>query len=206
MQPKNENVAHDSDNLAGAAPRRPIRADARRNIDSLLEAAAQVFATSGVDAPVREIADRAGVGMGTLYRHFPQRSDLVAAVFRHQVNACADAAPGFAEAYPPGEALAHWIQRYAAFIATKRGLASALHSGHPAYGALRDYFREQLHPALAELLEAAASSGEVRGDVDPDDLLGAVASLCMQASADRPDQAQRMVALLVDGLRYGARS
>ena len=185
---------------------RPVRADARRNIDALLEAALTVFARSGVDAPVRDIAEEAGVGVGTMYRHFPQRADLVAAVFRHEVDACADAAPIMAGDYAPGEALARWMQRYAEFIATKRGLASALHSGHPAFEALHDYFNARLQPALRALVEAAAAAGEVRGDVEPAELLGAVAGLCMQARADRPDQARRMVALLVDGLRYGAGS
>ena len=195
----------DDDRAVGEAGKpRPVRADARRNVDTLLEAALAVFAASGVDAPVREIAERAGVGVGTVYRHFPTRADLVAAVFRHEVDACAQAAPVLAAEHAPGEALARWMQRYAAFIATKRGLASALHSGHPAYGSLHDYFRGALQPALRTLLEAAAAAGEVRGDVEPEDLLGAVASLCMQARDDRPDHARRMVALLVDGLRYGA--
>ena len=183
-----------------------MRADARRNIDALLEAALAVFARSGVDAPVREIAEEAGVGVGTMYRHFPQRADLVAAVFRHEVDACADAAPVLAGRHEPGEALALWIGRYAGFIATKRGLASALHPGHPAYEALHNYFHARLQPALRALLDAAAAAGRVRGDVQPEELLGAVAGLCMQARADRPEQAGRMVALLVDGLRYGARS
>ena len=98
------------------------------------------------------------------------------------------------------------MQRYAAFIAAKRGLATALHSGDPAYDALPAYFEKRLRPALRTLLEAAAAVGEARADVEPNELLGAVASLCMQAHADRPDHARRMVALLVDGLRYGANS
>jgi AcrR family transcriptional regulator len=183
---------------------RPVRADAQRNTDALLEAALAVFATSGVDAPVREIAVKAGVGVGTLYRHFPQRSDLVAAVFRREVDACADAAPILAAEHQPGEALARWMQRYAAFIATKRGLATALHSGDPAFDALPAYFQKRLLPAFRTLLEAAAAAGEVRADIEPDDLLGAFASLCMQAHGKSPAHARRMVALLVDGLRYGA--
>lgn len=183
---------------------RPVRADAQRNIDALLNAALAVFAAEGVDAPVRAIADRAGVGIATLYRHFPRRADLVAAVFRHEVDACADEAPTMAAAHAPAAALAQWIQRYAAFIATKRGLASALHPGHPSYGALHEYFNSRLQPALRSLLDAAAASGEIRGDLEPEELLGAVASMCMQARPDRPEQAKRMVALLVDGLRYGA--
>jgi AcrR family transcriptional regulator len=184
---------------------RRVRADAQRNIDALLRSAVAVFATSGVDAPVREIAEQAGVGVGTLYRHFPQRSDLIAAVFRNEIDACADAASILAAEHEPGEALARWMQRYAAFIAIKRGLATALHSGNPAFETLREYFEQRLQPALRTLLDAAVAAGEVRADVDADDLLRAVASLCMQAHDEGPAYAQRMVALLVDGLRYGAR-
>ena len=183
---------------------RPVRADARRNTDALLEAALAVFAASGVDAPVREIAEKAGVGVGTFYRHFPERSDLIVAVFRREIDACADAAPVLAAEHEPGEALARWMQRYATFIAIKRGLATALHSGNPAFDTLRGYFEQRLQPALQTLLEAAVAAGEVRPDVDADDLLGAAASLCMSAHNAGPGRAERMVALLVDGLRYGA--
>ncbi len=180
---------------------RHVRADAQRSIDALLEAAKAVFAASGVDAPVREIADQACVGVGTLYRHFPQRSDLIAAVFCREIDACADTAPVLADEHEPFEALAHWIQRFAAFIATKRGLATALHSGNPAFETLPAYFDQRLRPALQTLLAAAAAAGKVRTDVDADDIIGAVASLCMSAKVDRPDQARRMVAVFVDGLR-----
>ena len=121
------------------APRR-LRADAQRNIDSLLEAAKVVFGTSGVDAPAKEIADLAGVGVGTLYRHFPQRSDLVKAVFEREIDACADAGPALSAAHEPEQALAKWLHRYTEFLATKRGLATALHSGDPAFDALPGYF------------------------------------------------------------------
>lgn len=183
---------------------RPLRADAQRNSDALLQAASAVFLSSGVDAPVREIADKAGVGIGTLYRHFPQRSDLVAAVFRREIDACADAAPVLAEEHKPFEALARWMQRYMEFIAAKRGLAKALHSGDPAFDALPAYFEKRLRPALRALLDAAVAAGEVRTDVEPDDLLRAVASLCMPAHDGETAYAQRMVALLVDGLRYNS--
>jgi AcrR family transcriptional regulator len=172
----------------------------------LLEAALAVFATSGVDAPVREIAEKAGVGIGTVYRHFPQRSDLVAAVFRHEIDACADVALILAAEHEPGEALARWMQRYAAFIATKRGLATALHSGNPAFDTLPAHFQQRLQPALRALLESATAAGQVRTDFAAEDLLGAVASLCMHAYDQGPEHARRMVSLLVDGLRYGARS
>jgi len=180
-----------------SAPR-STRADAQRSLDALLEAAKAVFAVSGVDAPVREIASRAGVGIATFYRHFPQRSDLIAAVFRREVDACAAAAPALAREHEPGEALARWLFRYASYIVTKRGLASALHSGEPAYDALR------LGPALQSLLASAAAAGKVRGDVPPFDLLRAVANLCVPDGQGGAGHSQRMVALLLDGLRFGA--
>ena len=178
-----------------------MRSDAQRNVDVLLQAAKEVFATSGVDAPVREIAVKAGVGIGTVYRHFPQRADLVAAVFRHELDACAEAATVLAADCGPGEALARWLQRYTDLVATKRGLAAALHSGNPAFESLPAYFDQRLRPALRRLLESAASAGEVRSDVEADDLLSAVASLSMSAHNDRPGYARHMVAILVDGLR-----
>ncbi|HTX84716.1 MAG TPA: TetR/AcrR family transcriptional regulator [Streptosporangiaceae bacterium] len=183
---------------------RALRADAQRNIGSLLEAAKAVFATAGVDAPAKEIADLAGVGVGTLYRHFPQRSDLVRAVFQRGVDACADAAPALAAANEPGAALEKWLHRYTEFVATKRGLAAALHSGDPAFDALPGYFMQRLGPALASLLEAAVASGDIRSGISARDLLHAVANLCMPVPDEGPAYSQRMVALLVDGLRYGA--
>ena len=188
----------------GKADRR-VRADAQRNLDGLLQAALAVFATSGVDAPVREIAERAGVGVGTLYRHFPQRADLIAAVFRREIDACADAASALAAEHAPGEALARWMQRFADFIAAKRGLASALHSGDPAFDPLPAYFKDRLQPALETLLASAITAGEVRADVDAWDILGAVASLCVPTYDKRPDHARRMVALFADGLRCGGK-
>lgn len=193
------------DEQPGTAPQsRPVRADARRNIDALLEAALAVFTTSGVDAPVREIAVEAGVGVGTVYRHFPQRADLIAAVFRREIDACAEAASTLAAEYAPGEALARWMQRYVEFIAAKRGLAAALHSGDPAFEALPGYFNTRLVPALRSLLDAATAAGDVRVTVEPYDLLRAVASLCMPADGGEPTRARSMVAMLVNGLRYGA--
>jgi AcrR family transcriptional regulator len=185
---------------------RRVRADAQRNLGALLRAAVEVFAASGVDAPVREIAEKAGVGIGTVYRHFPQRSDLIVAVMRQQIDACAEAAPLLAAEHGPGEALARWIQRYTEFVATKRGLATALHSGDPAYSTLPEYFDKKLRPALCSLLDAAVTAGEVRDGIEPDDLLRAVGSLCMSARDDKTDYARRMISLLIDGLRYGATS
>ena len=180
-----------------------LRADAKRNLATLLQAAKQVFAEKGADAPVRDIAARAGVGVATFYRHFPQRADLIEAVFRQEVDACADAAPALAATHAPEEALHLWMERYLEFIATKRGLAKTLHSGNPAFSALPDYFETRLKPACGLLLSAAAQAGKVRADVDPWDLLVAVALLSASDHGSKPDHANRMVGLLLDGLRYG---
>ena len=190
---------------SGGPTDKRVRADAQRNLETLLESAKAVFASSGVDAPVREIADRAGVGIGTLYRHFPQRSDLIAAVFRHEIDACAELAPVLAAKQSPGDALAKWLQRYAAFVATKRGFASALHSGEPAFESLRPYFEQRVQPAFRTLLKTAIDAGEVRPDVEADELLLAVASLCMAGYGNGHEHASRMVGLLIDGLRHGGK-
>ena len=132
------------------------RADARRNEQALLDAAAAVFVTRGVDAPVRDIAAQAGVGMGTIYRHFPTRADLVIAVYRHQVKALAGAAPQLlASAETPIAALAQWMDRFVDFLVTKHGLAGALRSDDSGFAALHAYFLDRLVPACASLLRAA---------------------------------------------------
>jgi AcrR family transcriptional regulator len=179
-----------------------LRADAQRNYDSLVEAAAAVFATSGVDAPIKEIADRAGVGIGTVYRRFPKRSDLIVAVFRREVDGCAHAAKILAAEYAPFEALSRWIQRYLDLILTKRGLAAALHSGEPAYQSLPGYFEQRLVLSLASLLQAA--EGEIHVDVSAAELLRAVPLLCSPATSGDFAQTRRMVALLINGLRVPA--
>ncbi|QEH39036.1 DNA-binding transcriptional regulator EnvR [Aquisphaera giovannonii] len=181
-----------------------MRADAQRNMQALLRTAVKVFATSGVDCPVRRIAEEAGVGVGTVYRHFPTRADLIVAVFRHEVDACADAAAALSAEHEPEEALRRWIGRYVDFLAAKRGLAAALHSGDPAYDALPAYFDERLRPALGGLLDSAASAGRIRAGVDPHDLLWAVASLGASPRGQDPSRARRMIGLLLDGLRHGA--
>ncbi|MEI9931977.1 MAG: helix-turn-helix domain-containing protein [Rhizomicrobium sp.] len=172
----------------------------------MLKAALAVFAKSGVDAPVREIAEKAGVGVGTVYRHFPLRSDLIVAVFRQEVDACADAAPVLAANHPPFEALSLWLYRFMEFIAAKRGLAAALHSGDAAYAALPGYFDTRLRPALRGLLDAAIAAGEMRDDVEANMLITAVANLGAPGPHANPAYSPRMVALLIDGLRYGAKA
>ena len=120
------------------------------------------------------------------------------------IDACADAAPALAAAHEPGAALANWLHRYTEFLATKRGLATALHSGDPAFDALPGYFYQRLEPALGSLLDAAAATGEIRADISARDLLRAVALLCTPVSDEGIAYSQRMVTLLIDGLRYAA--
>ncbi|WP_433271391.1 TetR/AcrR family transcriptional regulator [Micromonospora vinacea] len=188
------------DNGTGrSTPRK--RADARRNEATLLEAAAATFVTSGVDAPVRDIAARAGVGVGTIYRHFPTRADLIVAVYRHQVEACAEAGPALlADSSTPHAALAQWINLFVDFLVTKHGLAEALQSDDAAFETLHAYFLDRLVPVCAHLLDAAAAVGEIRPDVTAFELLRGVGNLCIGAGEPRYD-ARRMVDLLVAGLR-----
>lgn len=159
----------------------PLRADARRNHEALVAAAASVFAAAGVDAPIKAIADQAGVGVGTVYRRFPKRSDLIGAVFRYEVDSCAEAATSLSMQNPPFEALTRWIDRLLDLIVTKRGLAAALQSDAPAFVALRADFEARLAPSLKRLMDAAG--GEIRADVSAAELWRAVALLCAPATA-----------------------
>jgi AcrR family transcriptional regulator len=183
-----------------AAPRK--RADARRNEETLLDAAAAAFIASGVGVPVRDIAARAGVGLGTIYRHFPTRADLIVAVYRHQVEACAEAGPALlANSSTPHAALARWINLFVDFLVTKHGLAAALQSDDAAFETLHAYFLDRLVPVCAQLLGAAATAGEIRSDLDAYELLRGVGSLCVGADNDPRYDARRMVEFLIAGLR-----
>jgi AcrR family transcriptional regulator len=173
------------------------RADARRNLDALVEAAKAVFATSGVDAPAKEITDRAGVGVGTLYRHFPLRSDLVIAVLEREIDACAEAAGPLRATNTPEVALAKWIRRYTDLVATKAGLASALQSSDTAHEALRAHFYERMSPVLGELIRAA----RIRPDVSAADILHAVALLSHAVPGEGPGYGRHLVDVFIDGLR-----
>ncbi|MEO9337093.1 helix-turn-helix domain-containing protein [Mesorhizobium sp. SB112] len=184
-----------------ACGERRLRADAQRSVDALIAAARELFVTKGVDATTREIADRAGVGMGTLYRRFPRRADLVGAVFQSEMDACAEAATTLAWDNPPFEALAKWMQLYVQLIATKRGLAKAMSSDDPVYVGMAARFDQRLRPAARTLYEAAVASGEARPDMDAAEIFSAVSTLCMSTYDGRPDHASQMVALLVSGLR-----
>jgi len=188
-----------SSSEASAAPRRK-RADAARNTETVLEAAKAAFAESGVDAPMRDIAARAGVGVGTIYRNYPLRSDLIIAVFRREVDATAAAARQLSAEHAPPEALRLWADRLARFVATKRGFAKALHSGDPAYAPLPDYFLGHLVPRVQEILDAGNRAGSIRPDVRADDLVPALIRLADRRPGDDAQAAERMIDLLIDGV------
>ncbi|WP_127354095.1 TetR/AcrR family transcriptional regulator [Actinacidiphila soli] len=196
----NSAVADIGSGSESSAPRK--RADARRNEATLLEAAAAAFIASGVDAPVRDIAAKAGVGVGTIYRHFPTRADLIVAVYRHQVEACVEAGPALlANSDSPHTALARWINLFVDFLVTKHGLAEALQSDDATFVTLHAYFIDRLMPVCAELLDAAARAGEIRPDIEALELMRGVGNLCIGANKDPRYDARRMVELLLAGLR-----
>jgi AcrR family transcriptional regulator len=182
---------------------RPLRADAQRNRDRLLEVAVRAFSTEGPEVTLEAVAKEAGVGIGTLYRHFPTREALVEAAYRSELlRLCAAANVLVAEA--PGDvALRTWMDRFVHYMTTKRGMADALRaviaSGVNPYGESRD----RLLAAIGKLLGAGIESGALRADVEPADVLASLTgvSLAVGEPAKR-EQAGRLLDLLMDGLRY----
>ncbi len=180
----------------------PKRADARRNEQTLLDAAAALFVTSGVEVPVRDIAAEAGVGTGTIYRHFPTRADLIIAVYRHQVEACAEAGLALlASSASPYAALGQWIDLFVDFLVTKHGLAAVMQSDKTGFDTLHAYFLDRLLPVGTQLLNAAAEAREIRPDIETYELMRGVGNLCIGAGNDSRYNARRLVHLLIAGLR-----
>jgi AcrR family transcriptional regulator len=153
-----------------------------------------------VDAPAKEITDLAGVGVGTLYRHFPRRSDLIIAVLKHEIDECVEAAEELGTTLSPWEALTGWIERFTDFVGTKRGLASALHSGDPAYDDLPQHLMDRLEPALQTLLARAVDGGYARDDVTAREVLTAIALICQPVPGEHPSFNQRMTQVFMEGL------
>jgi AcrR family transcriptional regulator len=191
-----------TDSPAGESPSRGKRADAQRNRQTVLAAAAEVFVTSGVDAPIRQIAAQAGVGMATIYRHFPTRADLVTAVYRHQIEACAEAGPNLlASADSPLDALRQWIDLFVDFLVTKHGLADALQSDSDRFAALHAYFLDRLLPVCAQLLDAAVEAGDISPGTQPYELMRGIGNLCIGRDNDPRYDPRRLIALLLQGLQ-----
>jgi AcrR family transcriptional regulator len=187
--------------IAGDRARRP-RADAERNRERLLAAAVNAFAESA-EVPLEEIARRAQVGIGTLYRHFPTRTALVEAAYRHEVaQLCA---PLVGSSLEPEAALQAWMERFIHYVAAKRGMIDALRSVISADSELYSHTREQIVTALQSLLGEAVASGAIRTDASSEDVLRALQGVWQVTSeANWQDKARRLLNLLMDGLRYGA--
>lgn len=187
-----------------ATAARPLRADAQRNHDALLEAASAAFAEKGVDTSLEDVAKRAGVGIGTLYRHFPTRDALIEAAYRRGVEQMCDVADELRASHDGDEALELWMQHFVGYVATKRGLANALKlSAGADHAELFAYVHDRIKTALGTLTDAAAATGRVRSDVDGMDLIRALSGICM-VSDQGQQQAFRLISLLMDGLRFGA--
>jgi AcrR family transcriptional regulator len=154
-----------------------------------------------VDAPAKEITDLAGVGVGTLYRHFPRRSDLIVAVLQHEIDECVEAAEELKTTLGPWDALMDWIERFTDFVSTKRGLASALHSGDPAYDNLPQRLLDRLQPALQMLLDRAIGGGYARDDATAREVLMTIALICQPVRGEQPNFNQRMTRVFMQGLR-----
>jgi AcrR family transcriptional regulator len=185
----------------GRAP----RADASRNRDRLLEAASAAFARDGVDASLEGIARDAGVGIGTLYRHFPNRDVLMEAVYRHNVDQLVAEAEELMASKPPVEALAEFMQRFVAYVATKKGLAVHLKTVLGSDSDLFSSSQRRLHAIVERVLAAAVASGGIRPDAEAGDVIRALAGVCMTSDMSQSQQQPcRIAQLIMDGLRYGA--
>jgi AcrR family transcriptional regulator len=183
------------------APRKP-RADAVRNRERVLEAAKTVFSAGGPEASLEAVARTAGVGIGTLYRHFPTREALFEAVYRREVQQLADLAERLREEAEPVEALRQWMRSNVRFVATKKGMAAALALGAYKNTDLNSYSFDQLTRAIRALLDRAIAAGEIRSDISAEDLLRALVGMCyMHDQPGWQKNVLRLVDVFVDGLR-----
>jgi AcrR family transcriptional regulator len=178
---------------------RPLRADARRNRERLLEVAVRAFSEESADVPLDAIARDAGVGIGTLYRHFPTREALVEAAYRTELDRLCDAAPVLLASMPPERALRTWMDRFVDYMTTKRGMADALKAVIASGGNPYAHSRHRMRTAVGSLLSAGTSAGTLRADVEAADVLASLSGVTLTAS-DRT-QAGRLLDLLADGLR-----
>ncbi len=186
--------------MTAAGQQRPMRADARRNRERVLSEARDAFLEYGADAPLEDIAKRAGVGIGTLYRHFPTRLELQEAVYSEQVRELSSTAYTLAETLPPGEALAAWMRAFASYALTKRGLMQTLKAVIDRHSELFDACHTEIRSAVGVVLGPAQEAGCARKDVDVTDLLRLTHGLAV-ASEYAPQDTDRLLNILLDGLR-----
>jgi AcrR family transcriptional regulator len=192
----------------GAVPAtgaRPLRADAQRNRERLLDAAVRAFSQDGPEVTLDAIATDAGVGIGTLYRHFPTREALVEAAYRNELARLCDSVPDLLAALPPDQATRMWMDRFVDYMTTKRGMADALRAVIASGGNPYSESRGRLLAAITALLDAGAAAGTMRPDVDPGDVLTSLSGVSMATVGPaQRDRAGRVLDLLMDGLRYRA--
>ena len=184
------------------SPSSQLRADAARNRESLLAVASHAFATAETEPSMRAIARRAGVGIGTLYRHFPTREALVDAVYRDQVQRLTSGAHELLAEHPPGTAMRLWMDLFAEWVATKTGMLGTLQTMIESGRIPHDRTRGELHSAVTTVLDAGRATGDLRTDVDADDILASLIGILTVAGTHQQQaQAQRLLNLLMDGLR-----
>ncbi|WP_326568728.1 TetR/AcrR family transcriptional regulator [Amycolatopsis rhabdoformis] len=182
---------------------KPLRADARRNRDLLLASAVKLFSGKGLDATLDAIAKDAGVGIGTLYRHFPTRESLIEAAYRNELDQLCDAGPELLKELAPDEALRTWMDRFVDYMTTKIGMGDALRAVIASGGDPYAHSRERLNSTIDQLVSPLIASGALRGDIPVDDILISLSGIAVVAgSPGQREQAGRVLDLLVDGLRY----
>ncbi|MEU6538057.1 helix-turn-helix domain-containing protein [Streptomyces sp. NPDC047000] len=180
---------------------RPLRADARRNREKILAAAARVFTTEGLDAQMERIAKEAGVGSATLYRNFPTRETLVEAVYRHEVAQLCDAVPALLARHSPDEALRGWTRLFLDYATAKYGMIDALRALAASGGNPYGHSREMIQAAITSLMEACTVAGLIRTDIRPTDIGAALEGIALtSAGAEHRQQAERLLDLTLDGL------
>jgi AcrR family transcriptional regulator len=182
---------------------KPQRADAQRNRARLLEAAVCAFSKDCPDVTLDAIAKDAGVGIGTLYRHFPTRESLVEAAYRNELDRLCDAAADLSQELSPEAAMRAWMDRFVDYMTTKRGMSDALRCVIASGGNPFSHSRDRMTAAVTTLLDAGAAAGTIRPDVEPVDVLASLSGVTLAAGdPDQRDQARRLLDLLMDGLRY----
>ena len=188
--------------LSEVEPDPPLRADARRNREKLVAVARAAFAAADDTVALETIAREAGVGIGTLYRHFPTREALVEAVYAAELDVVATSAPALLAEFPPEVALRAWMDRYATFVATKRGILDTFRAGVASGRIATPTTRERLTAAVAMILAAGARAGTLRADIKPDDVTTMVRGVFLvTAAAGTEEQTARLLDLVVDALR-----
>ncbi|HJP80424.1 MAG TPA: helix-turn-helix domain-containing protein [Pseudonocardiaceae bacterium] len=191
---------------SAAPPAKPMRADARRNSARIVQVAKQVFIEHGLDAPLDEIVKQAGIGAGTLYRHFPTREALLEAVYREEIMALAELGARLHQELPPDQALGEWLHAQLSFIFANRGLALSLKAAMDHDSETFDYCRAAMRTAAGTLLKPLQDSGVVRPDIEPSEILRMAHAVCIATDHDGIERAGKLLDIMLAGLGLPTRS